>query len=499
MSLAACSVQNENDKESAAAVNKASDLYKNNQVNKPDSLVTQDKNLFISKDAFKILKQTPLPIKFNKTVVYTSAVGETVSQSISNIAKLTDTAIAISTEAQAKLDANASTASKLVKYQGTLQQVLNQISNRYGLFWEYKDNAVKIYTLVTKVYPLDAPIGSFNIDNTMDSTTVTSSDSTSSSSSTGSSNSVDGTSGMNLDYSIEAVSPWEAATKTIENMLSADGKLTENAVEGYVTVTDTPTVQKDVDSYIGKINSRSNKKIAVRIDVYDVETSSTSDFGFDINALTDVLSDDVTLDSDATSIFNSATDASSITFQKNSDGGSVVLEALNTLGKASEVTGTTVYTISGQPAPVQSIEQESYLASVSTTSTETSTSTSLEPGSVVTGYSMMVTPRIQSNNQIMINLNLQISSLLSLEAFSATTGDDSEQIQLPNVRSKNFLESMILHSGQSILIAGFQDAVKDSSQASPTAVDAWYAGGAKSTNNVVDTTVIVITPYIIGD
>lgn len=112
---------------------------------------------------------------------------------------------------------------------------------------------------------------------------------------------------------------------------------------------------------------------------------------------------------------------------------------------------------------------------------------------------MMVTPKIESNNQVMLMLNLQLSTLIAIKTLTASASDTASTIQGPVVDTKNFLESMVLHSGQSLLIAGFQDDKGASKVTSPGSTDYWFLGGGKSTNKTKTTTVIVVTPYIIGE
>ena len=306
-----------------------------------------------------------------------------------------------------------------------------------------------------------------------------------------------------MDSSTKADSAWNSAVATIKNMLSPSGKLDTNPVEGYVTVTDNPQRQKEIRQYIKKINDKTNKKIAIRVDVYNVTTADTSQHGLDINAVTNALDGSVEWTSSTTANSISGDAASTLTF---SDGGdhSVVVSALNQIGKTSQTTGTTVYTISGQPAPIQNSIQQNYLRSISTSTSDTATTTSMEPGTITTGYNMTVTPRIASNNEILVSLNLQISNLVSLETFSVNPdssdggSSDTQQIQLPTIHTKSFFENMILKSGQTILIAGFQDDDAGANTNSLGDPNYWQLGGSKTTNHTKSTTVVVVTPYIIG-
>lgn len=497
--LSACSSGKETSEQADKTAKQAEKIYKENQVNKSDTLVTRSKQVFLAKSPFEIIKQEQLPPVFSKHILYTASSTETVSTTIDQLARLTNVPMIFQSDTLDQLTISNKDVSGVVTYQGSLSHALDDIANRYGLYWKYDNGKVMFFGLETKVYALDAPTGTFTINDTVTSSNISSGDSGSS----GSSTTISGTSAMNLTYNFQAASPWVAAVKTMTNMLSSKGKLTDNPGDGYVTVTDNPNIQKQIADYVKHINDRTNKKIAVKVDVFDVQTSATSDFGMNMDAFVGVLSDQASIVTDNTQTLSDAT-LSTITFQSSSDSThNLVLKALNTIGKATEVTGATVYTVSGQPAPIQSVTQQTYLASMSTTTTtDAGTTSSMEPGTVVTGYSMMVTPKIQSNNQIMINLNLQLSTLLSLTSITTPPTDSgtvSSMIQAPKIHSKSFLENMILHSGQSLLIAGFQDESANADTSAPGSADYWIAGGAKSTSKVKSTTVIVITPYVIGD
>lgn len=496
--LTACANQQSNDKLADQHLKTAQSIYDKNRVIKPTSLVTTSDDVFLSDSHFVITPKETLPEAFRQRLVYSTGVNETLAQTFANISKLSHVPVVFADDARTKAASQERNAAGVASFQGTLEQVTGQLVNHAGLFWTYKAGKIYIFLLETKVYALDAPIGSFNADNTISSSSETSAAGGGGSSS--SQPTVSGNSDMNLKYSVKADSPWSAAMTTLKDMLSPSGKLQGNPVEGYIAVTDNPDVQEKVSDYIKRINEKTNKKIAVRVDVYDVQTSATSDFGLDVNA---VLSSDANIVTNPGSQLNQDLASSFSTVTVSSSSGSThnaILRALNTLGKTTEVTGATVYTVSGQPAPIQSVHEKTYLASVSTTTTtDAGTTTSLTPGTVVTGYSMMVTPKIEANNQVMMTLNLQLSTLIGLDVLQSSSTEGSSQIQGPNISSKNFLENMVLHSGQSLLIAGFQDNSASSDISSPGSTDAWLLGGGKSTQKIKTTTVIVVTPYIIGD
>ncbi|MES2204453.1 MAG: hypothetical protein V4496_04445 [Pseudomonadota bacterium] len=500
--LVACAAEQSNEKNTDKASQKATSIYDKNRIIKPASLVTSSDEMFISDDHFVITPKQTLPPVFNQRLVYSSGVNETLAQTFANISKLSHVPIVFADDVNTKAASKETNTAGVTPYQGSLQQVIGQLANRYGLFWNYKDGKVNIFLLETKIYALDAPIGSFTADNNISSTSDTTGASTSGSSSTAQS-AVGGNSDMSLKYTVKADSPWTAAMTTLKDMLSPAGKIQGNPVEGYIAITDNPDVQEKVADYIEKINKKTNQKIAVRVDVYDVQASSTTDLGLDLNAVANILSNDsAEIITQPGGLLNQDLAGNMSSLTVSGGGGTLhkqILSALNTLGKTTLVTGATVYTVSGQPAPIQSVEERTYLASSSTTLTQDSSQTSLTPGTVVTGYSMMVTPKLEANNQVMLTLNLQLSTLINMEPITSGSGTSASTIQLPTIDSKNFLENMVLHSGQSLLIAGFQDDKGSTDISSPTSTDYWLFGGGKSTKKVKTTTVIVVTPYIIGD
>lgn len=482
-------------------ITKVEKIYTQRVPPRPVSTVNTSNRVVLADKAFVITPKQRLPAVFNQKTFYMANAGEDLESVLEGLSETTKMPIKLTQDAKAKLaKAKAATTrtSSAISYKGTFSEVLNAVANNYGLQWKYADNLVQFYNLETVVYALDAPVGNFTFKNSI------------SSAATGKgSESLSSSSDMNMNFAIDAgVSPWQAALNTIKNILSEEGKLDSNPAEGYITVTDNPLIQKKVADYIAKINDKINKKIAVQVDVYDVENSASAKYGFDIERFQRAIK------GVPISFTSGAGTALGVIggqrISSTSPNTSVILQALSTLGKTTRVTGSTVYTISGQPAPIQSSTVQGYVKSIKMQTvpgpTGNQTTYGIEPGTVTTGYNLTVTPRLQSNNQILVNLNLQISTLLSLKEISAVgsggkkgeTVGSSERIQIPEVQSKSFMENMVLHSGQSLLIAGFQESGGTAKTSSIGPEQLWALGGAKGTSQNKVTTVVVITPYIIS-
>jgi type IVB pilus formation R64 PilN family outer membrane protein len=269
-----------------------------------------------------------------------------------------------------------------------------------------------------------------------------------------------------------------------------------------------------ISNYITEINDTAKKKIAIRIDVYDVSESNTSNYGLNWNLLYKVTQGSFSWNS--TKIANALSSpfasvqtgqvAASITHGPFS-GSEIIGNALQQLGHTSHITGTTVYTVNGRPAPIQVSRSTAYVKQVSVTTlggdsssgSNNNVEVSATPGTVNTGYSITVTPKIIQGNEVVVNMSVNIASLLALRQQVFGPKDAQNTIELPDTRNKAFMEAVPLRSGQTAVLAGFQNNVNDTGTNSMGPSDLWALGGNQSTDHENTITVVVVTPYIIGN
>jgi type II secretory pathway component GspD/PulD (secretin) len=206
-----------------------------------------------------------------------------------------------------------------------------------------------------------------------------------------------------------------------------------------------------------------------------------------------------------TPLSNVADESASISGTINSGvfkGTEFLLNTLQHMGKLTHITGSTIYTVNNRPAPLQVSTTQNYIKQITVTQTgdnDDDTQTSVTPGSLQTGYSVMVTPKITSTNKILVNVTVNLSSVISIQ--TRTFGKDSSNqnsVDLPTTRSKSFMQAVPLASGQTAVIAGFQDNQNDVASNSHAAESSWWLGGAKATQSNNAMTVVLVTPYIIN-
>ena len=90
--------------------------------------------------------------------------------------------------------------------------------------------------------------------------------------------------------------------------------------------------------------------------------------------------------------------------------------------------------MSNQPVPIQAIQRTSYLAGSSSSQTDYGQTTELTPGEVTTGFTATIIPHILDRRRVVLQYNLNLSTLDELTEFS--TKDLS--IQLPKTSTRAF-------------------------------------------------------------
>ena len=509
----------------------AQDLYaQTHRIIDQNSLVEHKNDYYVAQNSFEIEEEILLPAVFEERLLYSSSVQESLPEILIEIYsqtgikfKFTPDAIAYMTGGTSEgstssdelifeeveigasdVGANVGLLNNIklnLQYAGTLDSLVTRLVTRFNIYWEFDDktDTVIFYRTQTKVFSLDLLPGVTSFSNT-----ISSSSTISDSGDTG----VNLNSGalMTVNYKNEEGNSWNDTIVTLEAMLTSEGSVSSNPRSGYVTITDIPGVLAKAEDYINKINDRAKKKIAVKVDVFDVRLNSTTDYGINWDAVLDILGGDFAFNSGSigSPIGTTITDTITATYTNAGviDTGSLIFRALSQQADTSKVIGTTVYTVNGEPAPVQVVDREDYIKEVTfgaVSDQSSTTEVAFTPGTIITGFFMVVTPKIMSDSQVLLNISISLSTLLELQ--SVTVGEvenEQTQIQLPKVQSKNFMESVTLNPGQSVILSGFQDVDNRVGVDSIAKPSLWPLGGAKGTDSDRVITVTVVTPYIIG-
>jgi type IVB pilus formation R64 PilN family outer membrane protein len=151
-------------------------------------------------------------------------------------------------------------------------------------------------------------------------------------------------------------------------------------------------------------------------------------------------------------------------------------------------------TINNQPAPIQVGRQTTYLASSTTTigTGGAGNTVSLSPGVITTGFSMNVLPHILDNGKMMLQYSGDISALTKIT--TVTSGDTS--IQTPEIDTRNFMQRVIMNTGETLVVTGFEQFTLDGNTQGPGNAEAIALGGGVKTKKGKSQLVVLIQPML---
>lgn len=382
----------------------------------------------------------------------------------------------------------------VINANGSVAELFDKVTSKANLFWRWDQDHVLVYRLATET---------FVIDNLSGTTSMTSEIGAAQDSSAGASGSASAASSRrNISMTSSPMSAWENIKEALATTASPTAKIVVSEYAGTITVSDDPVSMERVRAYIKKLNGLMSQRIAIRSEVYELSIDNSAAFSADLAALYSAATSPATtvglnsvFTGDATALKNLT--VSVVDPASKWNGSQFFLNALNGVSNVSLLTSSTNYTTNGQAVPVQVIEEKAYLAKVSTTldAVTGTTQTALEPGTVSTGYSMMVLPKLTSGGEIMLHATIDLSSLDKITEFSS--GDS--RIQLPEKSSKNFMQRLLVKPGQTLMMAGFERTANQSDVNSLSESSVWFLGGSKKGGTRKIVTVILLTPYKVSN
>lgn len=348
-----------------------------------------------------------------------------------------------------------------IEYAGTLANFLDIVASRYGISWEWTGTEIRFFRLATRTFRIVGLPGDTTLTSKISNQSGSAANTGGGATTSGGSAS---TSTQDMQVSFSGMSVWRAIEDSVKTMLSAAGKVAVTPATGTVTVTDTPAVVASVERFINDQNATMSRQVVVNVRVLAVTLSDSDNYGINWNAVYNSLSGnfgwswknafstDPTASALTLKILSTAggTGNSSI---KAWSGSEAVINALTSQGHVSQVTSTNLVTLNNQPVPMQVGTQRSYLASSATTNTpNVGSTTTLTPGLLTTGFAMNLVPHIIDTVRLALQYSIDLSSLVDIKSVSS----GGSTIQTPIIDTRNFLERVMLSSGDVLVVAGFE-------------------------------------------
>lgn len=396
---------------------------------------------------------------------------------------------------RAKIDA--------VAYRGTFKGLLDTIAGTLDAAWRFdaQSRTVSFYRYETRVFQIATVPGS-----AQSSTDVgTANDGVTG----GQGQSIRvGASGARLNYETK-LSVWSTLKDNITPMLSPGGTLAISEPTASITVRDRWDHVDQVAQYVEGMNRALTTQVRVNVTVYRVNRAKNDSRGFNWATLYNSLAQRANqfgLEINTPRPTDNGMSSLILTSPSENGNGSTVpfagsqafIDALSTVGDASVVTQGSVVTVNNVPAPFKVFQSKGYLAQTTSllsgggnNNSPIGAGATLTPGNVETGFSMTVLPSVQADgHRILLQVMLQLSSLDSL--LSVESGGQS--IQVPTVSGRQLMPRAWMRSGQSLVLAGFEDTQATRDVATPFGEHTWALGGNRKVGTSNTALVVVITP-----
>jgi type IVB pilus formation R64 PilN family outer membrane protein len=396
-----------------------------------------------------------------------------------------------------------------LNYDGPISGFLDVVAARLGITADYADHTIRLYRYQTKTFRIVALPGDSSMQNNVGNT----SGSQGTSGGTGSVGTAAATTGTTSSTSSQSagvnytgLSVWKGIEDSVKGMLSQAGKVTVTAATGTITVTDIPSIVARVESFIEQQNASLSRQVIVNVRVLAVDLTDSGAYGINWDLVYNSLSGNFGWG--FSNLWTAPSNSSNLTMKilgtagsattgsadiKAWSGSKALISALSTQGHVHQVTSATITTLNNQAAPLQVGRQTSYIANSSTTTAASvGATTAITPGVLTTGFSMNIVPHLLDKGKLMLQYAIDISSLVRLNSVTSGTA----MIQTPEVDTRNFLQRVMLNSGDTLVMTGFeQGSIDASSQGTGGADNTWLGGGVNKTRQR-SVLVILIQPVI---
>ncbi len=399
-----------------------------------------------------------------------------------------------------------------INYTGKLSGLLDYISNRYGVWWRYKNRTINFYTQETRVFNIYALPVETNISNSLNGATMGSSDSSSSNASSTLSSSAN-------------LALWDNIEQSLRQVVGENGELSFSRVAGTVTITASPFVIKEAADWINDFNQKLSRQVAISVKVLQVTVANQDNYGFDLGLVfsnSDILG---TFSSSYSLAGAAAAGTLSMTLLKPDSkwmNSKAVIQAFSNLGKTALVTSASATTLNNKVAPIQITTQENYVketnVSTSGSGSDRSVDVDMETDTLNYGFMMEVLPRILNHGNLILMFSLNLTDLVSLTNFSSTgigidanandddeDNDDSDSsaendstvVQLPKIQTRGFIQEIAMRSGSTLVLTGFEQVQNKTATSGIGKAKIGVLGGSSLSQNTRDVIVILLTPEVL--
>ena len=336
-------------------------------------------------------------------------------------------------------------------WNGTTVEALDYISDLLGVSWRSTAKGVTIYRTEHGYWTLYAP-----------STVVKWQASVGLS---GAVKSGRGGSDLNardqVSVTMDTTEFWNQIESMISGLLSSAGTFTLNRQSGELIVRDTPETLDRIDQWVTSKNENLSTQVQLLVELYEVEQTKDATAGFNIMGLMqdafgkNGLALEIGSD-DSGEIYGLRATHDELTSPLDVTNILLALRKAAGGGRVAKLTSTVLRGINGMPTPVFFGDETSYLQRRDVVKDEGTTSVRLVAGQLQDGIALNLVPKVlPDSDRLMLNITVRTTRIKGLSRFPSDAGPSDPVIQLPDLESRSMLLPVLLRSGETLLVAGF--------------------------------------------
>jgi len=396
-----------------------------------------------------------------------------------------------------------------MRWSGSLQGYLDQVTDQLNLSWEYRDGVVVIERLRTEFFEVAAIESETDYHlglSGADQANATSSGSGGGTSSTASSsNEVSEHGKSNVIGSILA-----AIGQIIKDVPGSSAVRSDGS--GRIAVTTTKETLSKVRDFMRAENESLLRQAQVQFDVYSVTRNESDERGIEWNAVLSALGNAYTGTFGAPTTLASATAAnigftiltptqSGVTTYTTSHfgGSSALLKLLSQYGVSTQHREVSLLALNRTWDRKSSLGGRAYVSATipGAASTTGVGAPGLVTSTVTTGDRYLAQPFILDNNTVVLKFGIGLSSLVNLVNFTSGTGTAQQTVQTPETTAINDQSTVALKAGQILVITGLSRVVSSDDRRTLTDDAPIGLGGSKTQSRMREDFVIFVRPTIL--
>jgi type II secretory pathway component GspD/PulD (secretin) len=154
-----------------------------------------------------------------------------------------------------------------------------------------------------------------------------------------------------------------------------------------------------------------------------------------------------------------------------------------------------------QAVPLGSVSTQSYLKQSTPAITTNAAGlqvvgqAGLTPGEINTGFTLNLLPIVLDSNHVLMQTSINLSTLKDLTTFTSGSGTSQQSIQQPNVSTFTTQQKMMVKSGDTIVLSGFENETAETRESDLVRKT---VPGTKDNIRNKTTLVVLITPRLLN-